>query len=360
MKNITDIVSNTTDSFKNNTMQIAVFSLLGNKTKYGINVNKVKSFVRKDDCLITYYNFQSVDKVLGVVIVRDETYPLISLDKWINEEDKVNKEDYNIVILTEFSKKKVAFLVKDILRIYNKSSEELEKSDISDNKISYITKIEVENKELEMEVRNLKAKLLELESKILRKRKYTEEKIRQFEVEEKEINNKISKIEKQIEDKTEELCVILDVETLLFEISGDTEVEEKIDLIEKKEYGKEILIAEDSKMAIKILERIMAKINVKYKIFTDGDKLINFLETKDEEYIKKIGLIITDIEMPVKDGFQVLKYVKSSKWKNVPVIVNSSMSNDGVAMKTEHLGADGFIEKTEPETINKLVDKYCS
>lgn len=303
---ISDRVLNTTESYKNNTMQIVVFELTMNNTKFGINVNKVKFFIRyKDIKIVELINKQNLQR--SFCMIREKTYPLIYLESWLGEER--NEEEYNVIILAEYNKSHIAFPVKKIYRIFNKENSQLKRSDLIKNKITYITKIDLSNKK---------------------------------------------------DNEDNQLCMVLDVEKLLYEIKGTGEIEDSILRMKKSKFAKEILIAEDSSIAIEIINKILTKIGVKFHIFDNGKKLIDHIEGLNDEKLSEIGVILTDIEMPIKDGFQVLQHMKKEqKLKNIPIIVNSSMSNKGVKQKCKALGAEQFIEKTEPKTIRNLVEKYC-
>lgn len=301
---INQLLNNTTETYKNNTMQLAVFRLNDNNY-YGINVNKVKSFVKRSDCKISLS--LSDDKYTeGFIVVRDETYPLLNLDKWINNKP-LEVEQYAKVILCEFNQQKIAFLATDILRIYNKNSSELEKTAINESKITYITKIKLSDKN----------------------------------------------------DEKEELCIILDVENCINEINGkDIAKLVELENLEKIKFKKQLLIAEDSKIAQKIITEIAQKTGVSFVLFNDGNELIKYIESHSD--VNNIGLVISDIEMPVRDGFQVVQALKSNQnTKNIPIYLNTSMSNDGVKNKAHELGA-GFIEKTSPKKIVDIIIEHCS
>lgn len=57
-------------------------------------------------------------------------------------------------------------------------------------------------------------------------------------------------------------------------------------------------------------------------------------------------LIISDYYMPEMDGHQFLSYLKASSiYKNIPVIILSSMENSGERIQMLEDGADDFILK---------------
>ncbi len=65
--------------------------------------------------------------------------------------------------------------------------------------------------------------------------------------------------------------------------------------------------------------------------------------------------------MPETDGFQVAQFVKSSsKYENVPLIVNSSMTTDAVKNKMNQIGVDGFIGKTDIQSLYNVSKKYLA
>lgn len=304
ISNINKILDNTTETYKNNTMQLAVFKL-NDENYYGINVNKVKSFVKTSDCKISLS--LSDDKYTeGFIVVRDETYPLLNLDKWIMNKP-LEVREYAKVILCEFNQQRIAFLATDILRIYNKNSGELERTAINESKITYLTKIKLTDKS----------------------------------------------------DEKEELCIILDVENCINEINGkDIGKLVELENLEKVKFRKQLLIAEDSKIAQQIISEIAKKTGVSFILFNDGNELIKYIESHGS--VEDIGLVISDIEMPIKDGFQVVQILKNNqKTKNIPIYLNTSMSNDGVKHKAEELGA-GFVEKTSPKKIVEIIIEHCS
>jgi two-component system chemotaxis response regulator CheV len=92
------------------------------------------------------------------------------------------------------------------------------------------------------------------------------------------------------------------------------------------------------------------------KLFDNGKKLIDFINSLGDQAQEKISAIITDIEMPEMSGFTVVKLLKSNPiTKNIPIIVNSSMTGDNNKREAEVLGADGFIDKTKSHNVIPLI-----
>ncbi len=91
------------------------------------------------------------------------------------------------------------------------------------------------------------------------------------------------------------------------------------------------------------------------KLFNNGKLLVDYINSLGDN-VSEIPAIITDIEMPEMSGFTVVKLLKGSlKTKNIPVIVNSSMTGLNNKREAEVLGADGFIDKTKSQNIIPLI-----
>lgn len=131
----------------------------------------------------------------------------------------------------------------------------------------------------------------------------------------------------------------------------------KLQSIKGIDSNKIILLAEDSKSAAKSIQNIIEKLELKYFTFPNGKALLDYLYS--EENIDLIGAIITDLEMPIISGFEVLKQVKENpNTRHIPVIINSSMSSDSNRQMAEVLHADGFIIKTNPIEVEEALKEY--
>jgi two-component system, chemotaxis family, chemotaxis protein CheV len=116
-----------------------------------------------------------------------------------------------------------------------------------------------------------------------------------------------------------------------------------------------VLIAEDSKTAQRHLSQIFINANIDMKLFENGKKLVEHVESLGED-AANIPAIITDIEMPEMSGFTVIKLLKANPiTKDIPVIVNSSMTGSNNKREAEVLGANAFIDKTKSHNIIPLI-----
>ena len=107
-----------------------------------------------------------------------------------------------------------------------------------------------------------------------------------------------------------------------------------------------VLIAEDDEDTIFLLERGLKKAGVQnpVKIVHDGAEALTYLEAEAQH--KTPRLAVLDIKMPLRDGFDVLKQVRSNpKLSRMPVIIFSSSSNEADVARAYDLGANSYVVK---------------
>lgn len=299
MSGIGSSVEQMTQGHLRNVQQLAVF-YTGHNNIYAINIAKVKAFIITEEVVINDTP-KDTDIINGIATIRGEPVTLVNLDAWLGQ-TSLNTQDYKLIIYCEFNHKKIGFLVKDMLDIVEKTTEELRHTEETNSKITYTTYVKVHDKD--------------------------------------------------------ELCTVFNAEQLLRDIhwtdDGENDVKRYVD--NSLVSNRKILAAEDSGVAREVLNKFFKKINVDFEIFTNGTQLIQRLEELSSE---KVGLILTDIEMPGTDGFQVASFVKNTKeYEHIPVIVNSSMTTDAVKHKMELIGVDGFVGKTDISSLYDLTKKF--
>lgn len=112
-----------------------------------------------------------------------------------------------------------------------------------------------------------------------------------------------------------------------------------------------ILVAEDDKYLGNAYRVKLTKANFEIYVVEDGKQAVEALQKQT------FDLVILDLIMPVKDGFSVLEFIKSSDaLKKIPVIVASNLGQSEDIVKATKLGADDYIIKTELSMKN-LLDK---
>ncbi len=112
--------------------------------------------------------------------------------------------------------------------------------------------------------------------------------------------------------------------------------------------SKKVLIVDDEEVIRKTLRVHLGKMGYELREAIDGVEALNQL--RDE----KFDLLICDILMPKKDGWEVLKEVRSNpRTKEIPVIVLTARNEDTDMFQGYELGANYYI--TKPFTKEQLL-----
>ncbi len=120
-----------------------------------------------------------------------------------------------------------------------------------------------------------------------------------------------------------------------------TECDKTIFKKEKIQNKHRILIVDDSEFNRAILKEILEET---YEIIeADGG---NEALHKIDEYGMKISLVLLDIIMPEKDGFEVLKYMEEERLiSDIPVIIISSEDSANYIRRAYEMGVSDYINR---------------
>jgi CheY-like chemotaxis protein len=82
----------------------------------------------------------------------------------------------------------------------------------------------------------------------------------------------------------------------------------------------------------------------------DGMEVMEYLQGLSKYHDVKLfptpNLILLDLSMPLKNGFETLRAIRSSElFGSIPVIIVSTSTDPDVVSKCYHLGANAFIQK---------------
>jgi two-component system chemotaxis response regulator CheY len=115
----------------------------------------------------------------------------------------------------------------------------------------------------------------------------------------------------------------------------------------------DVLIVDDSAAIRKILHRVLVQADVPLgKVVEAGDGV----EALEALKLNKVGLILSDINMPNMDGLQFLSAVKATAdIKDVPVIMVTTEGGSSKVMEAVNLGAVGYVRK--PFTAEQIKEK---
>ena len=119
-----------------------------------------------------------------------------------------------------------------------------------------------------------------------------------------------------------------------------------------------ILIAEDDADDRFLLQAAFEenRFNDKLHFVENGVELLDFLQrhTQNEQPARMPHFILLDLNMPKKDGREVLRELKQHPiYKKIPVIIFSTTNNEQEMRRCYELGANSYI--TKPNSFENLI-----
>ena len=117
---------------------------------------------------------------------------------------------------------------------------------------------------------------------------------------------------------------------------------------------KKILLVEDDPFLVDIYTTKLREEDFEVVVADDGDKALELVEKE------KPDLVLLDIVLPNKDGWEILKEVKT-KNKKIKVIILSNLGQKEEVEKGMRLGAEKYLIKSNftpsevVEEIKKLI-----
>jgi two-component system chemotaxis response regulator CheY len=117
----------------------------------------------------------------------------------------------------------------------------------------------------------------------------------------------------------------------------------------------DVLIVDDSAAIRKILHRVLVQAEVPLgKVLEASDGLEALAKLK----VEKVGLILSDINMPNMDGIEFLSKLKEdASFKTVPILMVTTEGSQAKVMQALELGAAGYVRK--PFTAEQIKEKLA-
>jgi DNA-binding response OmpR family regulator len=107
-----------------------------------------------------------------------------------------------------------------------------------------------------------------------------------------------------------------------------------------------ILYAEDDILMQKIIVRAFVRLGYEVTTVDDGQEAIDTID--NEEF----NLIILDLFMPKKSGFEVVEYIREEKKLTTPILIISRNNLEDTINKAYTAGANDYIIKPfKPEDL---------
>ena len=123
-----------------------------------------------------------------------------------------------------------------------------------------------------------------------------------------------------------------------------------------------ILVVEDSAFMRQLIARYLKQAGYNVLTVSNGHEawevLADILRSPDfKDIARHYQLILTDIEMPRMDGLELIQKVKEhSALKKLPCVIFSGSLIDGLAEKCRAVGADAVIPKDDIELLIRSLD----
>lgn len=284
---------------------------------YGINVAKVREVIRVPETS-DYPNAQR--HMVGVFSLREKLIPLVDLAGWLGIPTPADLS-HKVVIVTDFNKMINGFLIDSVRSIHRVSWEQVESP----------------SQFLEAGENDCVVAVVRRDGVLIM----------------------ILDFEKIIADINPELSMDK------YDVTLDRSVVINDKMLAKRE-AKTILIVDDSAFIRKMIENTLRSAG--YDIITakdGGDALEMLMEfetlaDQDNASISDfVSAIITDVEMPRMDGMHLVKRLRESKaYRQMPIVMFSSLMSEDNRIKAISLGANDTITKPEIGRLVGMIDKY--
>jgi len=159
------------------------------------------------------------------------------------------------------------------------------------------------------------------------------------------------------------LAQVLDVEQILRDVMPDQHTSE----VDANQVGRVqippgtvVLAADDSAVARMMIEQGLKAMGVPYVMTKTGQEAWDELErigakarAEGKSIRDKVALVLTDLEMPIMDGFTLTRNIKQDgRYKDLPVIIHSSLTGTTNEGHVKSVGADAYIAKFDAEELS--------
>lgn len=167
---------------------------------------------------------------------------------------------------------------------------------------------------------------------------------------------------------TSRLVQVLDVEQILRNVmppaNDDITAEDVGDAI-RLPAGSIILAADDSPVARMMIEQGLNAMGVSFVMTKTGQEAWERLQAIETEAQAdgqtaqdKVALVLTDLEMPVMDGFTLTRHIKQDpRFRSIPVVIHSSLTGTTNEAHVQSVGADAYVAKFEASELASALRK---
>ncbi len=117
-----------------------------------------------------------------------------------------------------------------------------------------------------------------------------------------------------------------------------------------------VLVAEDEEINYQYIKRVFNGLGVENIVRAyNGKEAVEMMNDQDD-----IGLIMMDLKMPIMNGFEATRKIKSMN-SNIPIIAQTALAIPGDREKALEAGCDDYIAKPiDYDSLLNLIEKYIS
>ncbi len=106
-----------------------------------------------------------------------------------------------------------------------------------------------------------------------------------------------------------------------------------------------VLIADDNPQILELLEAYLEPLEVQVRLAADGEAALAAVEREVPD------LILLDIMMPKRSGFEVCRLLKDDpRYRDIPIIMVTALNELGDMERARECGGDDFLSKP----VNKI------
>jgi DNA-binding response OmpR family regulator len=117
----------------------------------------------------------------------------------------------------------------------------------------------------------------------------------------------------------------------------------------------EILLAEDEEHIAKLVEFKLTREGYSVFVAKNGQEAI------DQFAARPWSLLILDVMMPIRNGWEVLQSLRASPWLSIPVLMLTAKGNQKDVAFAAELGATQLLRKPfDPDELAAVVKKILT
>ncbi len=152
------------------------------------------------------------------------------------------------------------------------------------------------------------------------------------------------------------IALVLDPSHLLSKVSTEVWAMDKTEETEEREAGV-VLVVDDQFSARELQRSILETAGYRVEVARDGQEALRRVGE-----IADLDLVLTDVQMPEMDGFELLEAIRADEEHgSLPVVIVTTLGDDASRRRGAEAGADAYVVKEEfdqqtlLETIERLV-----